>query len=282
MKQQSIPTNYRLSFFAIFAILFHLALVCKAQDEHNDLVGYKMRNRTARILVDENDSPNSKKIRILKDNYYFKKFDNQATVGTTKYRKIYFPGTQIEIKTLKEEKHEEIEMKEFVSTDLGRFYWMEEADLDDKVIQSVYKTYQATVFGSVLTAPFKGRLKIANAKGDFIDGSFNAGATIGYRFTRDGKSISYFAPIVFGQVTTLNFTSANNTSIKDLNTTQGGGGYSYGFGILFKFAGITPGIVLGFDHAFGDNGATFVYQDKPWLSFSLNFDFGKKKETENK
>lgn len=280
-----LQSRYRFllrPFYLILVLLLGFTIYGQAQTEHNDIIGYRVKNRTVQIIADDKDSPNKMVIRILGSKFYFQKLDNKIPVDNIYYRKIYVPGAQVEEnKAFDFSKKNEPEIEVFKNSDLGRYYWIKEDDMDDKLLTPEYKKYQRSVFGSVITAPFKGRLKLGNAKGDFIDGSFNLGSTLGYRFTVDDKGISYYAPFIFGQVTTLNFTSANNSSIKDLNTTLSGSGYSYGAGILFKFAGVTPGFIFGFDHAFGDNGATFIYQDKAWISFSLNFDFGSKKGSDN-
>ena len=77
----------------------------------------------------------------------------------------------------------------------------------------------------------------------------------------------------------MNYNSANNENIIDADKLENGTGLTYGLGLSFKFGAISPGFIVGWDKGFGDLGSGFKYNDKAWISFSVNYDFFKPNKT---
>ncbi len=108
-----------------------------------------------------------------------------------------------------------------------------------------------------------------------MDGDFNIAPFIGWKWRLSSARPFYIAPFGFAGVTTLNFNSANNTQIIEADRLENGTGLTYGIGLSFRFGSVSPGFVVGWDKGFGDLGSGFMYNDKAWISFSVNYDFFK-------
>jgi hypothetical protein len=157
-------------------------------------------------------------------------------------------------------------------------FWIDVESMEKNTSTEYYK-YANDIFSGLLTAPFKYRLKRGDAPEALIDGDFNVAPFLGWKFRVSSVRPYYIAPFIFTGITTLNYNSANNSEITDADQLENGTGITYGLGIGFKFGEITPGIVLGYDKSLGNLGNGFLYSNKPWLSFSISFDFFSNKQT---
>ncbi len=160
--------------------------------------------------------------------------------------------------------------------DLDNFFWID-ADTIEKYARIEYRKYANDFFTGILTCPFKFRLKTGNAPESLIDGDLNISPFFGWKFRISASKAYFIAPFIFTGITSLNYNSANNFKILNPDDLENSMGITYGFGISFRFNNICPGILLGFDHGLGNLGKGFYYSDKPWISFSINYDFIKLK-----
>ncbi len=164
--------------------------------------------------------------------------------------------------------------------DYDQEFWVETDSISTEKTKNEYLRYaNGVIFGS-LTAPFKYRLKSGSVKESVFEGDINIGAYSGWKW-RISSTEPYFVSIIgFAELTSLTYTSSDNTAITDSKQKENGTGLTYGFGGILRFGTVSPGFILGWDHGTGDLGSTFIYTDHPWISFSLNYEFLKPKKDE--
>lgn len=224
------------------------------------------------IYGDDNLAVNPKVSKKINSTVYFKRVkDREATYKGKKYVMISIPGNR------KKPKAADKDNPYINSSDFGDSFWIEAAYLDDTYVDLNYPKFSHQVFGGLLTAPFKYRVDKTN--GDLIDGDFNVAPFLGWKFRMTPIRAYYLAIFGFGGITTLKYNSANNSKITDSNIEENSSGLTYGLGISFRFGDLSPGLIVGFDKGTGNLGSGFNYNNKCWLSFSLNYDFFKPKES---
>lgn len=233
------------------------------------------------IYADQNLSPNFKDYRKVNYQIYFRKVDfPEKEIDGKKYQLITIPGSsnkqdQGELKTLANGTVTYSRAGKIVSKeDYDNNFWIETEVIKNHTDTEHYK-YANDVFSGLLTVPFKYRLKLGSAPESLMDGDFNIAPFIGWKWRVSSARPFYISPFGFAGVTTLNFNSANNTKIVEADRLENGTGLTYGLGLSFRFGSVSPGFVVGWDKGFGDLGSGFIYNDKAWISFSVNYDFFK-------
>ena len=237
------------------------------------------------IYADNELNPNFKDYRKINYQVYFRKVDfPQKEIDGKKYQLISIPGSSdnqnqnnIE-KLLAGSTNYTRAGKTISKEDYDKNFWIEVEKIESNTDTEFYK-YANDVFSGLLTAPFKYRLKLGNAPESMIDGDFNIAPFIGWKWRVSSAKHFYIAPFGFAGVTTLNYSTANNTKITDATKLENGSGLTYGLGLSFKFGNVSPGFIVGWDKGFGDLGSGFMYSDKAWISFSVNYDFFKPNQT---
>lgn len=237
------------------------------------------------IYADSGLSPNFKDYRKINYQVYFRKVDfPQKEIDGKKYQLISIPGSSNNQDQIKIDKLGDGTLiypragKTISKEDYDMNFWIEVEIIETNTEKEFYK-YANDVFSGLLTAPFKYRLKLGNAPESLIDGDFNIAPFIGWKWRVSSTRPFYIAPFGFAGVTTLNYSSANNTKITDATMLENGSGLTYGLGLSFKFGNVSPGFIVGWDKGFGDLGSGFMYNDKAWISFSVNYDFFKPNKT---
>ena len=274
-----------LTFLVIFTSTF---VIGQEQNENLDKpLGLRVKKNGNDYLIyaDEELSPNFNDYRKINYQVYFRKVDfPEKEISGVKYQLISIPGNS--------KKQEEDDIK--ILADGPKFYprvgktinkpdydgnfWIKVKDIEKNTNVEYYK-YANDVFSGLLTAPFKYRLKSGNVTEAIIDGDFNIAPFIGWKWRVSSEKQFYVAPFGFAGVTSLNYNSANNENIFVAEKIENGTGLTYGFGISFKFGVVSPGLIVGWDKGFGDLGSGFKYNDKAWISFSVNYDFFKSTKT---
>ena len=258
--------------------------VSYAQDQNKNLdapLGLRVERNGNDYLIfaDDTLSPNFQDYRKLNYQVYFRKINiPEKDVNGVKYQLITIPGNN------KKEDVDKVQLlpdgskfypragKTVGEPDYDENFWIA-VDVIDSETETEYYKYANDVFSGLLTAPFKYRLKAGNAPEAIIDGDFNIAPFIGWKWRVSSIRPFYIAPFGFAGVTSLNYNSANNSNIMDPNKLENGTGLTYGAGLSFKFGDLSPGFIVGWDKGFGDLGSGFKYNDKPWISFSINYDF---------
>lgn len=267
---------------AIILSFFITSIYVNAQNKVLDAplgLRIKKNGKDYVIYADDNLKPNTADFRKINPRVYFR-IVNVPTqkISSVDYQLITIPGPN------KEENIPQLKVaadgtkyypragKEVSEEDYDRNFWIE-VDAIDNSTETEYYKYANDVFSGLLTAPFKYRLKVGNSPEALIDGDFNLASFIGWKWRLSSTRQFYIAPFSFAGVTTLNYNSANNKNIADANQLENGSGFTYGLGLSLKFDDISPGFIIGWDKGFGDLGNAFRYNDKPWISFSVNYDF---------
>lgn len=272
--------------FTITFLSLFTALTVFGQDDNSVVdapLGLRVKKNGQDYLIyaDQNLSPNFNDYRKLNYQVYFRKVDfPEKDVNGKKYQLITIPGSshkqdQSEINTLADGTVVYLRAGKTVSKeDYDNNFWIE-TEIIEKYTDTEHYKYANDVFSGLLTAPFKYRLKLGNAPESLMDGDFNIAPFIGWKWRLSSARPFYVAPFGFAGVTTLNFNSANNTEIIEADRLENGTGLTYGLGLSFRFGSVSPGFVVGWDKGFGDLGSGFMYNDKAWISFSVNYDFFK-------
>lgn len=272
---------FTIAFLSLFTVL-----TVFGQDDNSVVdapLGLRVKKNGQDYLIyaDQNLSPNFNDYRKLNYQVYFRKVDfPEKDVNGKKYQLITIPGSshkqdQSEIKTLADGTVVYPRAGKTVSKeDYDNNFWIE-TEIIEKYTDTEHYKYANDVFSGLLTAPFKYRLKLGNAPESLMDGDFNIAPFIGWKWRLSSARPFYVAPFGFAGITTLNFNSANNTQIIEADRLENGTGLTYGLGLSFRFGSVSPGFVVGWDKGFGDLGSGFMYNDKAWISFSVNYDFFK-------
>jgi hypothetical protein len=284
-----IQTNMRkltltlLCVFSAFAFAF-----CQDENSRVDApLGLRVKRNGQDYLIyaDKNFAPNFKDFRKINYQVYFRKVDFPVKeVNGKKYQLITIPGSSKEqdqndnLKVVNGEPVYPRAGKTINKEDYDLNFWIE-LEVLEKNIDTEYYKYANDVFSGLLTAPFKYRLKSGDAPESLIDGDFNVAPFLGWKWRISSVRPFYIAPFIFTGITTLDYNSANNSKISDPEKLENGAGITYGLGLSLRLGTVSPGFIIGKDHALGDLGKGFLYSNKPWVSFSLNFDFFKPQKT---
>jgi hypothetical protein len=277
--------------FLITLLLACLTLLTVfGQNENEDIdapLGLRIERNGQDYLIyaDKNLSPNFEDYRKLNYQVYFRKVNHpEKEIDGEKYQLISIPGSsnkkdQEDQKTLADGTVIYPRAGKTISKeDYDNNFWIEVGIIEKHTTTEYYK-YANDVFSGLLTAPFKYRLKLGNAPESLIDGDFNIAPFIGWKWRVSSARPFYVSPFGFAGVTSLNFNSANNSKISEADRLENGTGLTYGLGLSLRFGNVSPGVVVGWDKGFGDMGSGFFYNDKAWISFSVNYDFFKPEKT---
>lgn len=268
----------------LFFLLF-LSIVGTAQENLDAQKGLRIiRGTTDHIIYADKDfEPNQKDYRKINYRVFFRKLDYPVKdLNGKKFQLITIPGTS----NIKDEEKAHIlpngkevyprSGKTIDQPDYDQNFWIEVEIIDTQTNPEYFK-YANDYFSGLLTAPFKYRLKVGNAPESLIDGDFNLSPFLGWKWRVSSVNPFYVAAFGFGGVTSLNYNSGNNEKITDPEQLENGTGLTYGFGISIKLGNVSPGFIIGWDKGIGNLGSGFNYNDYPWLSFSVNYDFFKSK-----
>jgi len=148
------------------------------------------------------------------------------------------------------------------------------------ILKSDFEAFKSNYYGrpkaqfliSAITIPFKYRFKAEGHSSSIFNGDVNIGTYIGLRKVYINNTLGINIGGVLG-VSSLPMNASNNDSITD-KSTQSVTGLNYGGALVLDWQKkFQIGVVLGWDHAVGDLSKTYIYQDRMWVGFSLNFKF---------
>ena len=203
------------------------------------------------------------------ENFYFYK-DDELEIEGKKYVKIFIPSLDWKKGVIEEPT---LWVTDEIAVDVSDWdHWLllPQETFNNLAINH-YGNQRINFFMSALVVPFKLHPKVGTHQSSIFNSSFNAGTFLGYRYAykdKGGVSIGGFLTI-----SALDQNSTNNTQITD-NSSQSLFALNYGGGVVFDIGKITQiGGLVGFDHAFGDLSTGYIYQDKYWIAFSVNFKF---------
>lgn len=278
----------KLFFLTVIMLFSSISIFGQEQNENLDAplgLRIKKNGKDNIIYADKNLNPNLEDYRKINYQVYFRKIDfPEKDLNGIKYQLITIPGNskkqdQNTIKTLSDGSEFYPRSGQTINEqDYDQNFWIKVDDIENNTNPEYYK-YANDVFSGLLTAPFKFRLKVGDAPEAIIDGDFNIAPFIGWKWRISSEKEFYVAPFGFAGITSLNYNSANNDNILEADKLENGTGLTYGLGISLKFGAVSPGFIIGWDKGFGDLGSGFKYNDKPWISFSVNYDFFKSSKT---
>lgn len=164
------------------------------------------------------------------------------------------------------------------STSSNQFYCIKSADYKEPAIRKRYKTwlYNAKPNVGTLVVPIKFRPKQGNIPSDFTT-DFTLGSSFGYSFRMSHYQPNYLSIVgVFGvtsvgvdSLTTEGFVKQPNTKLSAVTP---------GIGLIIEISGFQIGAVVGWDFVGGTTGQKWVYNNKPWFSFGIGYQFLRKND----
>lgn len=157
------------------------------------------------------------------------------------------------------------------SQDFNSWLWISEEDFNKCKVP--YYGHNFTYQISAITTPLKYRFPTGTHGSSIQNGDFNLGTFAGFRLGNKTNTAGINLGIVLGLNSTT-MTSANNTTITDKTTSQANVGLDYGGAAVIDIEKkFQIGFIAGWDHAVGDAGKGYIYQDRMWIGFSLNYKF---------
>jgi hypothetical protein len=172
------------------------------------------------------------------------------------------------------------------SADNEQYYWIRQDELDNLVTdKTVKKSYKLTInpaYGASVSLPFKLRPK-TEGQNTRLTPDITLGGYLGIRWRISRKDPFYVtAPMVTLGLSTLPISNETDGSVPD----KGDGmvlGTTVSTGAVFQLKDFQFGFLMGWDHATGELGKTWLYNNKRWFSFSIGYSFlGNKKEPDEK
>lgn len=278
--------NYFARYSIVCLPLIFISQLLFGQFSTEDTLGFRLKKSPTDffIFADKEGNVNFSDSRRLNHSVYFRVTNTpKITLSGVSYQQIVIPGPAPDKKDRQPQDTDGVisyprDGKPVNKDDYQQLFWININYIKTKTNPEFYK-YSRDFFSGLLTAPFKYRLGQGNSLGSIIDGDFNVAPFLGMKFRISSVRPHYFAIFGFAGFTTLSYSSANNSGIDNLSRVESGNGCTYGGGFAFRLGDVSPGLIIGWDHGAGELSKTFKYQDKPWISFSLNYDFFKPKQT---
>lgn len=254
---------------------------CFSQDQEDEPFSYKVNGLVYFYKYDVEGKKKIDEPKIPKEGLKFKIVGEETFPGDSvlTYLVKFLPITNDKIKV--GGKSMDLKGNEtFVnSEDNDAFFWIIkdklEALLEAGYVSISYNTgfiSAQVTYGASLSLPFKYRPKI-NGQHVKITPDITLGGFLGARWRLSETKAYYLsAPVVTLGMTTLAINDNNNLS----DPNKGDGlvlGITTSTGMIFQFNEFQFGLMLGMDRAAGELGADWIYNDKPWYSFSIGYTF---------
>ncbi len=247
----------------------------------DDIKGYRLKSeKSVPIYLNNQDNTiDFAHTRLLDKSVFFRFVDKVPEIkkDDITYVKIYIPGNQQKIE-VKDGKEISINTKDIQynehrvsKIDYDQTFWIDKSAVEN--VDIAYYRYRNDVILGALTLPFKFRPKRGDESSSVVDGSFNVGPYVGWKFRLTESRPFFVAPIGAVGVTSLTYNSSNNSAITDAKQSETGFGFQYGGGVVFDLYKIQLGLVVGADYGVGDFAKTYNHQNTLWMGFSLNFNF---------
>ncbi len=270
----------KIAITLFFAILINGGLVAQSQSQTNeDPFSYKINGL---VYVKEFNSLTRSKTqtqKIPKTDLLFNIVSKEIeSSDNSTYYVIQFPPITDNTVTVA---GESITLKgntNFVnSDDNDKYFWIRKDELDNYLEDGfIVKSYDIpntrVTYGANISLPFKLRPK-TDGQNIKITPEIMLGGYLGAKWRISRKEPFYLSlPIVTLGLATLNVNDNNNPS----NPDKGDGtvlGFTGTWGGVFQLNDFQFGFVMGWDRAAGEIGKDWIYNGKPWYSFSIGYTF---------
>lgn len=227
----------------------------------------------------------SEEFKLSHSNFYFKVITIKDHPGKEyKIVEISFP----DYKRMKRGRYKSIETDSanssnyIDSSDNGSIFWMKETVfnelLEKQFIRKYYRRrYPSFAYGATFALPFKMRPE-THGQNMKLTPEIQLGGYAGCRIRLTRHSdFSITLPTITLGVSTLgvndNNTINENASQTDIAPDGLVLGRTVSLGAILQYNNFQMGVVMGWDKASGEIGKNWIYNDKPWYSFSIGFSF---------
>ena len=166
--------------------------------------------------------------------------------------------------------------KEYInSDDNGKRFYIKTSELskylEDGNIEQQFKNWAPKlVTGATIATPFKFRPKIGD-KNYIFTPELSLGPFIGMNFRMDKKLPIFLNTILSAGINSINI-SDNVQVDKDEKDGLALGFYG-SIGAVIQINDFQVGALYGYDFVSGEIGKNWLYNEKPWFSFSIGFNF---------
>jgi len=162
----------------------------------------------------------------------------------------------------------------------NEYFWLKKDEFDNYTeennlgINCIYKSYKRKPFltyGANLSLPFKLRTKVNN-KNVSIETDITLGGFAGLKWRWSPTMNIYSSVIISGGLVSI---PINNDNVSGSQNVEEGKifGLYYSLGALLELSDFEFGFFWGFDRASGEIGKYWIYNNMPWLSFSIGYSF---------
>lgn len=143
--------------------------------------------------------------------------------------------------------------------------------LDDGNIEQQFKKWSPKLItGATISTPFKFRPKI-DGKNYIFTPELSLGPYIGANFRMDKKLPISLNTIVSAGVNSININ--DNVQVDEDSKDGLALGFYTSIGAVIQINDFQIGALYGFDFVSGEMGKNWLYNEKPWFSFSIGFNF---------
>lgn len=149
--------------------------------------------------------------------------------------------------------------------DFQQLFWIEKTDLAK--LDPEHVLYANSPVIGIVTLPWVYRFRRGETP-PIVDGGFSISAAFGWRFRVSRKGSMFVAPVIAPGFRTVNYTSANNTTITG-DTTEAESVLTFAGGLLYEWNLKQIGILAGWDTGLGNRSKDYIYDGAPWLCFTI-------------
>jgi hypothetical protein len=150
-----------------------------------------------------------------------------------------------------------------------------DAHLADGFIEKRYQTWSPRpTFGASLAVPFKLRFK-TRGQNIKLNTDVTLGGYVGAKMRLDSSRPYYVSLIATLGLAFLPLNDNNNPPT-DSMASKGDStvvGVTGSVGLVMELSDFQLGILVGIDRAAGETGKDWIYNNKPWVSFSIGYAF---------
>lgn len=166
--------------------------------------------------------------------------------------------------------------KEYINSgDIGKRFFIKTSDLslylEDGNIEQQFKIWKGKIItGATLSTPFKFRPKI-DGKNYIFTPELSLGPFVGCNFRIDKNQSIFLNGVLSAGINSININ--DDVQVDEQSKDGLALGFYGSVGVVVQIDDFQVGVLYGHDLVSGEMGDNWIYNEKPWLSFSIGFNF---------